>query len=182
MRILKRIDGAVLWLMHNNDQATHNLRREAEARGVDPARLVFTSQVPLLRDHLARHRLADLFLDTLPYGAHTTAADALWAGLPVLTCRGSTFVGRVSASQLHALGLDDLVADDLAAYEAAALRLAGDPQALQILRDRLAKNRLTYPLFDTVRLCRHTEAAYLQMMERNWRGKAPTSFAVKAID
>jgi predicted O-linked N-acetylglucosamine transferase (SPINDLY family) len=181
MRILRRLDGAVLWLAQDSEQAADNLRREASARDVDPVRLVFASRVSSLNDHLARHRLADLFLDTLPYGAHTTAVDALDAGLPVLTCRGGTFVGRVSASQLHAIGLADLVTADLDEYEAAAVRLAGHPGELQVLRERLAANRLTYPLFDTGRLCRHMEAAYVGMMERHRRGEPPASFAVEPI-
>lgn len=179
MRILGSLDGAVLWLMRYNDQAADNLRREAVERGVDPARLVFASRTPLLKDHFARHRLADLFLDTLPFNAHTTAIDALYAGLPVLTARGTTFVGRVAESQLHAIGLADMVADNLEAYEAAALRLARNPIELKAVRDRLAKNRLDHPLFDSARLCRHIEAAYIKMYEHHRRGEQPAPFAVE---
>src|SRR5882724_1045585 len=179
MRLLKRVDGSVLWLMQDNDRATVNLRREATMRDIDPSRLVFAARMPQLSNHLARHRLADLFLDTLPFGAHTTARDALWAGLPVLTCRGDTFVGRIAASQLHAVGLPDLVTDNLDEYEAAALRLTQNPDQLRALRDRLAANRLSHALFDTARLCRHFEAAYTEMTQRHQRGEPPQSFAVK---
>lgn len=181
MRLLERIDGSVLWLAHYGDQTTANLRREAEARSVDPSRLVFAPRLPSLGEHLARHRAADLFLDTLPYGAHTTSKDALWAGLPVLTCRGDTFVGRIAVSQLHAVGLPELIADSLDAYEAAALRLAQHPDELHALRDRLAANRTSYPLFDNPRLCRHFEAAYAQMWERHQRGIPPQGFTVNPL-
>jgi protein O-GlcNAc transferase len=120
------------------------LRREAAARGVDPARLIFARRTTSLAEHLASHRAADLFLDTLPYNAHSTASDALWAGLPLVTCRGTSFAGRVAASLLHAIGLSELVTHDLAAYEALALRLARDPSLLRRVRERLAKNRTTY--------------------------------------
>src|SRR5436189_3507313 len=109
MRLLRRLDGSVMWLSNMNETAIGNLRREAQNREVDPNRLVFAQRVSLNKDHLARHRLADLFLDTLPYNAHTTACDALWAGLPVLTCPGETFAGRVAASLLNAVGLSELI-------------------------------------------------------------------------
>jgi predicted O-linked N-acetylglucosamine transferase (SPINDLY family) len=129
-------------------------------------------------EHLARHQLADLFLDTLPYNAHTTASDALYAGLPVLTCCGGSFAGRVGASLLHATGLPDLVTQSLADYEALALRLAGDPSALGSLRERLQQNRDTQPLFDTVRTTRNIEAAYMRMWELARSDQQPASFAV----
>jgi protein O-GlcNAc transferase len=125
------------------------LPREAAARGFDPARLIFARRTTSLAEHLARHRAADLFLDTLPYNAHSTASDALWAGLPLVTCRGTSFAGRVAASLLHAIGLSELATHDLAAYEALALRLARDPSLLRGVRERLAENRTTYPLFDS---------------------------------
>src|SRR5205814_3329585 len=126
MQIIKQVEGSVLWLFENNATAASNLRKEAAARGVDPERLIFATRLPVA-EHLARHRLADLFLDTLPYNAHTTASDALWAGLPVLTCRGSAFAARVAASLLGAVGLPELVTDNPADYESLALRLAFDP-------------------------------------------------------
>ncbi|HJV52261.1 MAG TPA: tetratricopeptide repeat protein, partial [Noviherbaspirillum sp.] len=179
MRLLQNVPGSVLWLLEDNRVASANLRREAQARGVDPERLVFAPRLEQ-GEHLARMRLADLFLDTLPVNAHTTASDALWAGLPVLTCTGKAFAGRVASSLLHAVGLPELVTQDLELYEALALRLATSPSALAEMRARLAGNRAAYPLFDTGRFCRHLEAAYLHMWERHRRGEVPAAFAVPA--
>ena len=178
MRLLGRLEGSVLWLFRDRAMAEANLRREAAARGIDPARLVFARRVAL-KDHLARHRLADLFLDTLPYNAHTTAADALWVGLPVITCRGQSFAGRVAASLLCAIGAPDLVTDDLEAYERLALRIASEPSVLQELGERLRRNRLSHPLFDTDRYRRHLETAYVRMWEYWQRGESPASFTVE---
>ena len=178
MRLLHAVEGSVLWLLRDNESAERNLRKEAQARGIDPARLVFASRL-LLEDHLARHRLADLFLDTLPCNAHTTASDALWAGLPVLTREGAAFAGRVAASLLNAIGLPELVTQSIEDYEALALRLAKDPSLLEGYRNRLATNRLTHPLFDTDRFRRHIEAAYTTMWETWQRGEQPRSFAVE---
>src|SRR5258708_4249231 len=177
MRLLGAVEGSVLWLLPANCDAPENLRREAAARGIDPARLVLAERLKL-PEHLALHRLGDLFVDTLPYNAHTTASDALWAGLPLLTCRGDSFVGRVAASLLYAAGLPELVTRDLGEYEALALRLATDASLLRGLRRRLAQNRSTCPLFDTDRFRRHIEAAYATMWERWQRGKSPRGFAV----
>jgi len=177
MRLLHAVPGSVLWLLRENYGAVTNLQREARARGVDPARLVFAGRLPVA-EHLARHRLADLFLDTLPYNAHTTASDALCAGLPVVTCRGTAFAARVASSLLRAVGLPELVTDNAADYEALALRLATDRALLGEQRERLARNRLTYPLFDAGRFCRHLEAAYTTMWETWQRGDAPRAFAV----
>jgi protein O-GlcNAc transferase len=174
MRLLQEIDGSVLWLSHINDAATANLRREAEARGVRSERLVFAPRVLLNEDHLARYRLADLFLDTQPFGAHSTASDALWAGLPVMTCAGSTFASRVSASLLHAIGLDELVTTSLPDYEALALALVRDRMRLDAIRGRIAERRASWPLFDTERFTRNLEAAYTMMWERFRRGEPPT--------
>jgi predicted O-linked N-acetylglucosamine transferase (SPINDLY family) len=171
-RLLARVPGSVLWLLQDNPAAARNLRREAAHRGIDPERLIFASRLPV-DEHLARHRLADLFLDTLPYNAHTTSSDALWAGLPVLTCLGGAFPGRVAASVLHAVGLPELVTSDLAHYEARALELAGNVAELADLRARLARNRETCPLFDTRRFTRHIEAAYEMMWERHQNGLPP---------
>ncbi|HEU4647037.1 MAG TPA: tetratricopeptide repeat protein [Burkholderiales bacterium] len=167
MRLLRQVPASVLWVLEDNTVARRNLQREAEARGVEPQRLVFAPRVPHA-EHLARHRLADLFLDTLPYNAHTSASDALWAGLPLLTCTGNTFAGRVAASLLHAIGLPELVTHSLAEYEALALQLAANPGRLSALRARLAANQMTAPLFDTDRFRRHLEAAYLRMLESHW--------------
>ena len=177
MRLLERIHGSVLWLFRDRALAETNLRREAAARGIDPARLVFAARLPQA-DHLARHQLADLFLDTLPYNAHTTASDALWMGLPVVTCCGQSFAGRVAASLLRAIGMPDLVTSDLESYERLALRIASEPSVLLELRERLRRNRLSQPVFDTDRYRQHIEAAYMRMWE-NWQhGKVPESFAV----
>ena len=178
MRLLRRIEGSVLWLQQIQASATENLRREAAEAGIDPARLVFAPRLPSMEDHLARYRQADLFLDTLPFNAQTTAADALWAGLPVLTCLGTTFVGRVAASLLHAVGLSDLVAGSPSAYEARALELARDRTALAQIRAKLAANRETHPLFDTDRYRRHVESAYLAMWQRAQHGLPPETFMV----
>src|SRR5204862_4332652 len=131
MRLLKAVDGSVLWL-RNDATVDQNLRKEAAARGVDPGRLIFAPRMKQLEDHLARYRLADLFLDTLPYNAHATASDALWMGLPMITCAGQTFAGRVAGSLLRAIGMPDLVASTLEDYEATARALASDPSALAV--------------------------------------------------
>lgn len=165
MRILKQVQGSVLWLFEDNAPAARSLRREAELRGVDAERLIFAKNMPL-PEHLARHRLADLFLDTLPYNAHTTASDALWSGLPVLTRVGDTFAGRVAASLLTAIGLPELVTSTPEAYEALAIELATNPDKLTAIKRKLADNRLTTPLFDTRLFARHIEAAYTAMYER----------------
>ena len=177
MRLLAQVDGSVLWLLADNEDAVANLRREALARGIASSRLVFAPRAPL-PEHLARHRLADLFLDTLPCNAHTTASDALWAGLPVLTCLGATFAGRVAASLLTAVGLPELVTPDLAAYEALALQLATDAGRLAMLRQKLLAQRDSAPLFDTPLFTAHLEKAYLQMVERYRQGLAPQAMVI----
>jgi protein O-GlcNAc transferase len=172
MRILQAVDDSVLWLFEDNPTAAGNLRREAAARGIAPQRLVFARRLPNAA-HLARHRCADLFLDTLPYGAHTTASDALWAGLPVLTCLGETFAGRVGASLLNAIELPELITTTPDAYEQLAIELAKNPARLAALKAKLARNRLATPLFDTARFTRNIEAAYTAMMERHRAGLSP---------
>ncbi len=167
MRLLTATPDSVLWLLADNRWAEENLRREAAARGVHPSRLVFAPRLKL-PEHLARHPLADLFLDTLPFNAHTTASDALWTGLPVLTCAGRSFAARVAGSLLNAVGLPELITHDLAAYEALALKLARDRDSLKAIRQKLEANKATAPLFDTDRTRRHIEAAYLTMWD-NWR-------------
>ena len=179
MRLLRQLGGSVLWLLQSNPAVVRNLRREAEQRGVAPDRLVFAPRAGQ-EDHLARHQLADLFLDTLPYNAHTTAVDALWIGLPVVTCLGQTFAGRVAASLLHAIGMPELVTTSLGEYEALALRLAREPPVLAAIKAKLARHRSTCALFDTRQFCRHVESAYQTMWERYQRGEPPASFAVNA--
>jgi protein O-GlcNAc transferase len=178
MRLLARLEGSVLWLSQASTATATNLQREAAARGIDPARLVFAPRTQHFADHLARHRLAGLFLDTVPYNAHTTAADALRAGLPVLTCRGHAIAGRVAASLLHAVGLPDLVTASLDEYEALALRLARDPTQLARIATRLEANLATAPLFDIVRFRCNIEAAYTKMWETAQRGEPAQSFAI----
>jgi predicted O-linked N-acetylglucosamine transferase (SPINDLY family) len=166
MRLLRAVQGSVLWLSAANPAAAQNLRREAEARGIDVARLVIAPYLSSSEDHIARIGLADLFLDTLPYNAHATAADALRVGLPVLTCKGTTFAGRVAASLLHSAGVPELITDSLASYEALALRLACEPSVLAPLKTKLAANRSTQAFFDTARFTRNLEAALLSICER----------------
>jgi len=180
MRLLNGVDRSVLWLLSGNEVAATNLRHAARERGVDPARLVFAPRVEP-EDHLGRHSLADLFLDTLPYNAHTTGSDALWAGLPLITCTGASFAGRVGASLLHAVGLPELVTNSLEEYEHLAMKLASDPSALGKLRARLWTNRVTQSLFDTNRFARHIEAAYVAMFDRHHSGEPPSSLVIKAL-
>jgi predicted O-linked N-acetylglucosamine transferase (SPINDLY family) len=171
MRLLKATADSVLWLSDANPTARANLRREAERCGVSAKRLIFAPKMPEIADHLARLRQADLFVDTLPYNAHMTACDALWAGVPIVTYLGATFVGRVAASLLKAVGLDELITRSLEEYEALALKLAHDPSSLGSIRDRLARNRNTFPLFNTEHSTRQIEAAYTMMWERHQRGE-----------
>ena len=180
MRLLRAIEGSVLWLIEGDETSRGNLRREAESRGVSGNRLVFAPRVPL-PDHFARHRQADLFLDTRYYGAHTTALDALWAGLPIVTCLGSAFPGRVAASLLTAIGFPELITNSLEEYGTLALKLARDPAYLASIKAKLANNRDVYPLFDVARFTRHMEAAYKAMWECYQRGEPPASFSVAPI-
>lgn len=177
MRVLRGIEGSVLWLLGGNAAVERNLRNEARARGVDPARLVFAPRLAYA-EHLARYRAADLFLDTLPFNGGATASDALWAGLPVLTCAGQAFAARMAGSLLRAVGLPELVTHDLAAYERVALRLARAAGELAAVKARLAQHRTTSSLFDTGRFRLHLEAAYVQMWQRQQRGDPPADFAV----
>jgi predicted O-linked N-acetylglucosamine transferase (SPINDLY family) len=177
MRLLSAAPDSVLWLLDDNPWQTENLAREAVTRGVAPERIVFAPKLAH-PDHLGRHRLADLFLDTLPYNAHTTASDALWVGLPVLTCAGNTFAGRVAGSLLRAVGLPELVTNSREEYASLALRLVHDRDLLATLRARLARNRWTHALFDTERSARNIESAYRQMWETWKEGRPPAPFSV----
>ena len=172
MRILRKVEGSVLWLLQSNGRMVENLRREAIARGVDPDRLVFAPKCPH-DDHLARHRHADLFLDTFRYNAHTTAYEALWSGLPVVTMAGRQFTSRVAASLLAAVGLTDLVTTSEKAYEAVVLDLAARPDRIAEIRARLSEGRQSYPLFDTARYTRHFEEALDAVHERYRSGEPP---------
>jgi protein O-GlcNAc transferase len=177
MRILAATPGSVLWVLAGHPRARSNLQSAAASAGVDPARVVF-AEVVSKPAHLARHRLADLFLDTHTCTAHTTASDALWAGLPVLTWPGDAFAGRVSASLLKAIGLPELIVDSLHDYEQTALALARDEARLRALRVRLEANRVTMPLFDTAGFTRHLERAFAEMHARCLRGTPNEGFAV----
>lgn len=178
MRLLSRSEGSVLWLSRGSDAVCERLRGEAAARGIDPARLVFAELVAPA-EHLSRHRLADVFLDTLPFNT-ATAGDALWVGVPVVTCKGNAFAARVGASFATATGQSDLIAPDLAAYEATALALAAEPERLAECKRRLAEQRATAPLFDLDRFRRHVETAYARMHALSRSGAPPQSFAVTA--
>lgn len=159
MRILKAVDKSVLWLFEDNASASHNLKREAQLRGVEPDRLIFAKSLPQ-PDHLARYSLADLFLDTFPYNAHTTASDALWAGLPILTLNGQSFASRVASSLLNAIGLQKLITTSQIEYENLAIDLAHNPHKILALKKTLAENRCTTPLFDSMLFTKNIESAY----------------------
>jgi predicted O-linked N-acetylglucosamine transferase (SPINDLY family) len=179
MRLLRAVDDAVLWLYSDTPEAARNLRREAERRQVDPARLVFAGPLPLA-EHLARYRYADLFLDTLYWNAHTTASDALWAGLPVLTCLGESFASRVAGSLSRAVGLPELVVESHTDYERLALHLANQREELLALRAKLDAQRLLQPLFDSALFTRHMEAAYIETWRRARAGSAPDDIYIVA--
>lgn len=165
IKILKAVEGSVLWLLEDNPIAKANLRKEAQARGLNPDRLIFAQRMNL-PEHLARHRVADLFIDTFPYNAHTTASDALWAGLPVLTYMGESFASRVAASLLNAIELPELITTSQQQYESTAIELATNPEKLKAISDKLEHNRLTTALFDTTHFTTHIEAAYIKIYER----------------
>jgi len=178
MRLLRAVPGSVLWLLEANPLVRGNLRFEAEKRGVDTGRLIFAPVVPPA-EHLARHRHADLFLDTLPCNAHTTASDALWAGLPVVTCSGDTFAGRVAGSLLMAIDMPELVTKSLEEYEQAALALARSPQRLIAVREKLQNNRDGSALFDLPKLTGNIEAAYARMWQTWLAGQTPAAFSIE---
>jgi protein O-GlcNAc transferase len=177
MRLLRAVDGSLLWLAESNPTMAENLRREARESGVEPDRLLFAPRVPLSA-HLARQSLADLFLDTSPYNAGATGAAALRAGVPVITVIGETFVGRMAASMLHALGLPELATESLAEYEDAALKIATNAALLRAVKAKLARNRTAFPFFDTGRFARHIEVAYQTMWRLHREGEPPRSFSV----
>ncbi len=179
MRLLGQVEGSVLWLIDCAEAPSRNLRAEAERRGVSPDRMIFAPRVGNDK-HLARHGLAGLCLDTSPYGAHTTASDALYVGVPIVTCLGQTFTARVTASVLHAAGMPELVTGTFGEYEALALELARDENALAAVKTRLEQNIKTHPLYDTELYCRHLESAYETMWARYQRGEPPESFSVPA--
>jgi FkbM family methyltransferase len=177
MKVLHRVPGSVLWLLEGTEEVHLNLRREARVNGICDSRLIFASRLPLA-EHLARHQLADLFLDTWPCNAHTTASDALWAGLPMVTRYGNSFAGRVAASLLRQVGLDELVVASGRAYEDLAVRLANQPSELARLKAHLQAQRDRSPLFDCGRFTRNLESAYSLVMQRHYDGLAPASISV----
>lgn len=179
MRLLQQIEGSILWLRGPSDLARANLQREAQSRGVAAERLIFAPHVEKPEDHLARHRLADIFLDTLYYNAHTTASDALWCGLPVVTCRGKSFAGRVGTSLLAAIDLPELITESPQEYENLARDLARDPVRLAALKQKLADNRTRAPLFDIARFTHDIEQAYQTMWQRSQADQKPESFTVE---
>jgi predicted O-linked N-acetylglucosamine transferase (SPINDLY family) len=179
MRLLTRVDNSVLWLVPANPWAQRNLKAEALKRGVDPERIIFAERIPMA-DHLARHRLADLFLDSFNYTGHSTSADALWAGLPLVAKQGQGFAARVAASLLNAIGLPELVAKSTEDYERLALELAENPQKLAALKATLQKLKERAPLFDSESFTRHIENAYRQAYEHYRAGRGPQIIEVAA--
>ena len=165
VRLLKKIDNSVLWLIEGNSEATENLKKEVKIRNIDASRLIFAKRMKL-EDHLARHKNADLFLDTLPYNAHTTASDSLWAGLPVLTCLGKAFPGRVAASLLRSLDLPELITYSENEYIFKAEELALNPEKLTLIKNKLDANKFSQPLFNTELFCRNLESAFKIIFER----------------
>ena len=177
MRLLGKVANSVLWLLKSNKWAEQSLKREAEARGIRAERLIFAEKVPQ-DEHLARQKLADLFLDTFNYNAHTTTSDALWAGLPVVTKLGEGFAARVAASLLTAIGLPELITESEEAYEALALAVATDPNELAKIKSKLEANRLTQPLFDSETYTRHLETGYQMAYDRYFTGHSPDTIIV----
>ncbi len=178
MRILARVDNSVLWLLEGSAQVTANLCKEAVKRGIHPRRLIFAPKMPV-GEHLARQSAADLFLDTLPYNAHTTAMDALWGGLPVLTHLGETFAGRVASSLLTSIGMPELITKTSQEYENLAVSIAQNPEMAVVLKSKLEAQKFTMPLFDTRRTARNVEAAFKTMVEIQASGQPTRAFAVK---
>jgi predicted O-linked N-acetylglucosamine transferase (SPINDLY family) len=178
MRILKAVEGSILFLYAENKWAEENLKKEAEARGVNSARLVFGKKIPS-DEYLARYRVCDLFLDTYPYNAGTTGSDALWSELPVLTLMGESFASRMAASLLNAIDLPELITNTREDYEALAIELATNPQKLAAMKFKLRNNRLTTPLFDTPLFTKYLEAAYVQVMERYRNDSLPEHIEIK---
>jgi predicted O-linked N-acetylglucosamine transferase (SPINDLY family) len=178
MRLLKSVPESVLWLMKLNESAERNLRKEAADRGVDPARIIFATRVDRIEDHLARYTMADLFLDTTPCNAHSTASDVLRAGLPIVTYRRKAFAGRVAASLLSLMDLPELITESLEEYENLALKLATNPGLLNEVKTKLALNLKNTKLFDSACYCRNLEKAYMLMWQKYQRGEAPAHIVV----
>jgi len=180
MRILKATDGSVLWLSSQNQWATANLKRETEKRGINQNRLIFAEKLPSMADHLARQQLADLFLDTSPYNAHTTALDALWAGLPILTCPGESFASRAASSALRVIDMPELIADSLEHYESIAIELAKNPTKIKEIKEKIERNKFTSRLFDTKTYTSHLETAYKIIYERYHKDSLPEHIYIES--
>jgi predicted O-linked N-acetylglucosamine transferase (SPINDLY family) len=178
MKVLKRVPNSVMWFYFNHSEAPENLKREAQALGIDASRLIFSPYIKM-SEHIERNVLADLFLDSLPYNAHTTASDALWANVPVLTLQGKSFAGRVAASLLHAVEMPELITYTEQEFEDKAVDLATHPEKLAALKVKLSKNRLTTPLFDTKLYTKHFEAALIEAYERYQSDLPPAHIEVK---
>ena len=178
MRILTAVEESVLWLSDSNDFASNNLIKEAQKNGIDKDRIIFAPQLPSRMDHLSRVQLADLFLDTSPFNAHTTASDALRMGLPLLTCIGKSFVSRVAASLLEAIKLPELIVTNHEEYEALAIYLGKNNQELKIIKNKLKKNLETEALFKTPLYARHIEDSYIQMYKNYQKGLLPSDIVI----
>ena len=177
MTILSEVKDSILWLLADNEAAEINLKNQAKTHGILPDRLIFSSRMPLTK-HLARHKQADLFLDTFPCNAHTTASDALWAGLPLLTQQGQTFPGRVAASLLQAIGLPELIAKNRDEYVALAIEYGKNAEKLAQIKQKLASNRLTTPLFNTAEFTTHLENIFSQMVARQHAKLVPADIHI----
>ena len=177
MRLLKRVKGSVLWLLADSPLVDANLKREAAARGVSPERLVFAPRLAYA-EHLSRYGAADLFLDTLPFNAGATASDALWAGLPIVTCVGSAYAARMAGSLQRAIGLSEMITESMEEYESLTYRLATEPGLISVIRSKLGRNRSTHPLFNLKRFRRHIEEAYFAMWHRHLQGLEPTNISI----
>ena len=179
-RIMLKVDGSVLWLSENNEEFMVNIKSEFEKRGIDPSRIIYAERIKLMEDHLSRYSLANLFLDTHPYNAHTTSVDALKTGVPVITLMGESFASRVAASLLSAVGLPELISSSQDKYEELAIDLATQPSKLDSIKKILLENLTNAPLFNTQQFARSLESAYIQMMERYWAGLEPDHIYIKS--
>ena len=178
MRVLSKIENSVLWLKIGNELAKKNIRIAAEKRGVDPSRIIFAEFLKM-EDHLARYALADVFLDTFNFNGHTTAADALWAGTPLITKLGKSFAARVAGSLLTALGLTELITNTEKEYEALIIQLANNPLELEKIKEKLKKNLISNSLFDTEKYTFNLEKAYHKAYENYTKGNKPENITIK---
>jgi len=178
MNILKKVDGSILWLLEEDAVANNNLKKEAINKGVSSDRIIFSKRIDI-KEHLSRISIADLFLDTFPYNAHTTASDSLWAGVPILSYQGQSFQSRVAASLLNSIDAKELIVNSITEYESLSVELALNPLKLKIIRDKIQKNRLTKPLFNTFLYAGHLEKAYKRMYEIYQKNLPPDHIYIK---